>query len=277
MKIGLSSCGKMMDEALFCAYHEAGIEAIEISVGRENVLDGVDLSEVVRLANKYGVELWSYHLPFPGFNLATRCEERRLELVARQTEHMRRAADMGIKHYVVHPSVEPIPDELRAVRMEQSKKSLAALAQIATDLGGVLCVENLPRTCLGRNSDEILELISVHPDLRVCFDTNHLLAEDPVRFIERVGDKIVTTHVSDYDAIDERHWLPGEGTTDWKRLYDALCRVGYDGAWLYELDFGNTKRIIRERNLTCADFSRNAREIFEGRKLTVVPHEKPIQ
>ncbi len=279
MKIGLSSCGKIVDEALFAAYAQAGVEAIEISVGRERVLEGVGLSEVARLARKYGVDLWSYHLPFPEYNLATRDEDRRLAYVRRQSEHIRMAADMGICHYVVHPSTEPIPDEIRAVRMEQSKKSLAALTEVAGVVGGVLCVENLPRTCLGKNSDEVLELLSSHPDLRVCFDTNHLLCEDPIRFIERVGNKIATTHVSDYDLIDERHWLPGEGAMDWKEIYNALCRVGYNGAWLYELGFGNTKRITRERNLTCADFSRNAREIFEGKSLTVVPHEKhePIQ
>ncbi len=276
MKIGLSSCGKPLREETFSAYAEAGIEAMELCVGREKVLEGVDLSEVARLAERYGVELWSYHLPFPEFNLASRWDERRLKFVQRQSEHIRMAADLGITRYVVHPSVEPIPDELRAVRMEQSKKSLSALAEMANSVGGVVCVENLPRTCLGRNSDEMLELLSAHPDLRVCFDTNHLLTEDPVHFIERVGDKIATTHVSDYNIVDERHWLPGEGDTDWKSLYAALCRVGYDGAWVYELGYGNTKSMERERNLTCDDFVRNARAIFAGKTPTVIPHKRLI-
>lgn len=276
MKIGLSSCGKTMDDALFAAYAEAGIDAIEISIGRERVLEGVDLSEVARLAKKHGVELWSYHLPFPEYNLATRDEARRLAYVQRQSEHIKMASDMGIKHYVVHPSTEPIPDELRAERMAQSKKSLAALAEVAKKVGGVLCVENLPRTCLGKNSDEMSELVSSHPDLRICFDTNHLLGQDPIEFIKAVGDKIVTLHVSDYDFVDERHWLPGEGEMDWQAIYRALEEVGYEGAWLYELGFGNTKKIERERELTCEDFARNAHEIFEGKAITVVPHKKLI-
>ena len=94
MKIGLSSCGKVFGEELFAAYAAAGIEAMEVSVGRERVLEGVDLSEVARLAERYGVELWSYHLPFPEYNLATRWEERRLACVARQAEHIRMAADI---------------------------------------------------------------------------------------------------------------------------------------------------------------------------------------
>ena len=276
MKIGLSSCGKKLNEETMIAYAEAGIDAMELCVGRETVLDGVDPYEVARAAAKHGIELWSYHLPFPEYNLASRWEERRLKCVQRQSEHIRMAADLGITRYVVHPSVEPILPEDRAVRMEQSKKSLAELTEVAKSVGGVLCVENLPRTCLGRDSDEMLELLSAHPDLRICFDTNHLLSEDPIHFIERVGDKIATVHVSDYNIVDERHWLPGEGDTDWQALYGALRRVGYDGAWLYELGYRSTKTIQRERDLTCADFVRNAREIFAGQELTVIPHQKLI-
>ncbi len=274
MKIGLSSCGKGMDEELFRAYAEAGIDAMEVSVAREEILEGVDPSALPRFAKEYGVELWSYHLPFSKFDISSLTEDHRLARVERLSWHIRLAAEMGIKRYVVHPSSEPIEDGIRGARMEQSKKSLAALARVAKEVDGVLCVENLPRTCLGKNSDEILELLTADPSLRVCFDTNHLLSEDPVEFIRAVGDRLVTTHVSDYDFVDERHWLPGEGDMDWQALYGALCQVGYQGAWLYELGFGNTKRITRERDLTCEDFVRNAREIFDGKPLAVIAHEK---
>jgi sugar phosphate isomerase/epimerase len=115
-----------------------------------------------------------------------------------------------------------------------------------------------------------LDILSVNDKLRICFDTNHLLKEDAIAFLKRVGEKIVTLHVSDYDYVDECHWLPGEGTTDWGRLYDALCRVGYEGAWLYELGFAAPPSIERERALTCEDFAKNAREIFRGLPLTVL-------
>ena len=137
------------------------------------------------------------------------------------------------------------------------------MAEIADCYGAVIAVENLPRTCLGNCSKEILELISVDTRLRVCFDTNHLLGEKMETFILAVGNKIITTHVSDYDAINERHWLPGEGVIDWGNLIDALEKVGYKGPWLYEIGFGIPKTILRDRELTCADFARNAKEVFE--------------
>ena len=75
---------------------------------------------------------------------------------------------------------------------------MSALAEKAASHGAVIAVENLPRTCLGKNSDEINELISANPKLKVCFDTNHLLKENISDFIKKTGKNIVTVHISDY-------------------------------------------------------------------------------
>ena len=112
--------------------------------------------------------------------------------------------------------------------MECAKRTLAALADFAAQFNAVIAVENLPRTCLGRDSKDILELLSAHDALRVCYDTNHLLGEDAVRFIEAVGDKIITTHVSDYDFLNERHWLPGEGKVNWQEILPAAENGGVE-------------------------------------------------
>jgi len=168
----------------------------------------------------------------------------------------------------VHPSAEPIADAERRNRMDCAKESLALLAETAKKYGAIIAVEDLPRSCLGRNAAEIQELISAHSELRVCFDTNHLLNEDPVGFIYAVGDKIITTHVSDYDLKTEQHWLPGEGQVAWPALLAAIQAAGYNGVWMYEIAFSSHAG-KRGRNLTCDDFSRNAKELFANQPLTV--------
>ena len=154
--------------------------------------------------------------------------------------------------------------------MENAKRSLDALAKVCRESGVTLCVEDLPRTCIGNCSAEILDLISVNSDLRVCFDTNHLLFEKPVDFVRAVADKIVTVHVSDYDFIDERHWLPGEGDVEWSALLAALDEVGYSGPWLYEIGLEAPKSIIRARDLTPRDFVLNAEELFLHKPFSVL-------
>ena len=273
MKLGISlNKFVLANEDTYKACKDAGIDGIEISLGAKDHSDGFDFDRAKALADTYGLELHSFHLPFLPFNIidvsAPAVAESSVEYLSALIE---KATGIGIKTIVIHPSGEPIAEEDRPVRMQTAKKSLAALADFATAHGAVIAVEDLPRTCLGRDSSDILDLISAHPALRVCFDTNHLLGESISEFIKKVGDKIVTTHVSDYDAINERHWLPGEGVIDWKSLKDDLVAVGYDGYWLYELGLeASTKTVDRDRCLTYADFRRNYDEIMADKPITTV-------
>lgn len=266
------SCGGTVNEEIMAGHKAAGINTIEISVGNTQLADALDFKEARRLADKYGIELWSLHLPFLPFNVI---DPSNPAIADYTVEYFRslidKATEIGIKVFVVHPSGEPIAESDRPMRLECAKKSLAALAEYAAAKGAVIAVEDLPRTCLGRDSSDILELISAHPDLRVCFDTNHLLGESIADFIAKVGEKIVTTHVSDYDEKNERHWLSGEGVIDWKALKDALISVGYDGPWLYELGLdGSLPTIDRERRLEYSDFARNHDEIMNDKPITLI-------
>ena len=270
LKIGLSSCGKPLTEELFKEYAEAGIDCIEISVGLDEA-DELDWPSIFARSQKYGVELWSFHLPFCPFyrmDISSPDEELRQRSVDKCADYIMKVSDFGVKVFVIHASGEPIDEERRPEYMAQAKKSLKTLAEVADKCMVTIAVEDLPRTCLGRNSSDMLELVSADDRLKMCFDTNHLLGEDIKGFIEKVGDKLITTHISDYDFVNERHWLAGEGDINWNELYETLIKVGYKGPWLYELGFDAPKSIKRDRDLTCADFSSNAKEIFEGKPIT---------
>ncbi len=151
--------------------------------------------------------------------------------------------------------------------MKCSMESLDKLAEAAHECGAVIAVEDLPRTCLGHDSDEILRLISANDKLKVCFDTNHLLIDDNITFMDKLGDKIVTIHVSDYEFIDECHWLPGEGKVDWINMIDKFEEIKYNGIWLYEMSFKGERGLTRSRDLTYKDFYDNAKAIFEKREI----------
>jgi len=269
-RIGISSCGADLTDALFADYKNAGVQSIEISFGHKPD-NPPDFSDIKRLSDTYGIELWSFHLPFAPFS---ELELSRPNLCDHTIEYFKRfikeGSSIGIKRFVVHPSGEPISDEHRAARLECAKKSLARLAEYAKCFDAIICVENLPRSCIGRNTEEMLALLSAHENLRSCFDTNHLLSlEKPHEYIRKLGNQIVTLHVSDYDFLDERHWLPGEGDIDWQELYKALCEVGYNGIWMYELGLKSPRSIKRKSELTRSDFVTNAREIFESKPITV--------
>lgn len=264
-KLGLSSCGKKLTKALFEQYAENGIDYMEISC-ESALYDSLDFPLLRSWADETGVVIRSVHLPFYPFDrydISALDEDVRRFAVKSHTALIDRAVRSGIKLFTIHPSGEPIDERDRKRKLEQTKRSFSELADVCESLGATLAVEDLPRTCLGNCSTELLELIE-DKRLKVCFDTNHLLGEDIESFILAVGDRFISTHVSDYDRINERHWLPGEGVIDWISLLNTLDKVGYDGPILYEVHFIAPVTIIRDRDLTCADVRANYDSLLSG-------------
>ncbi len=258
--IGVSTKLEGLTRENFAAYRQNGIGAVEVSVS-DTHYDVLDLKQVTKDLRAEELLPWSFHMrfwPFEVYNVALLNAAERNAAVEYQATWLCRAAAEGYRYAVIHPSGEPIADEDRAQTMRVAQDSLFRLAEVAQKEGIVVAVENLPRTCLAKNSEELLRLLSVHPHLRACFDTNHLLQEDPLAFIEALKDHIVTLHVSDYDFINERHWLPGDGLLDWKAVMKKLDEIGYNGVFMYETGKTKQKADGEERILTPADYRANA-------------------
>ena len=271
--VGISvSCVPRPDAALLDSFARAGVACAEISLPGRNYAD-FPYADFARHARDAGVAIRSFHLPFytdetvDPAALDPAVRRRTAELHA---HYVRVAASMGARIAVVHACLEPVADADRAERLARAKESMAALADAGAAEGVVVCVENLPRSCLGNTAAELADIVACDPRLRVCFDTNHLLGETHADFLAALGPLIATTHVSDYDFVNERHWLPGEGRIDWRALADGLDAIGYAGAFTYELSFaGNPKSVARDRDLTPEDLVRNAREIEARAPLAV--------
>lgn len=265
--VGISTSFDYLNRETFREYRKAGVTAFELSV-QLNHHDIIDLGDITKSAKEEGVDTWSFHLPFYPFEVidpASLDADVRKNTVERLSVLIKRAASHGFKHAVVHPSGEPISAEDRPAAIEYAKESLFSLAETAKESGIVLAVEDLPRTCLGNCSKELSELVSAHPDLRVCFDVNHLLFEPHAEFLKALGEKIATVHISDYDFINERHWLPLEGKIDWAELMQGLNDIGYNGVFMYEVP-RTAANITREVPLTPADYVNNHKKLLEINK-----------
>ena len=245
---------------LYPEYKKSGIDCLELSPGGRD-FENLDIKKAAASAAEAGLRINSFHLrfgPFELYDVSATDEAKRVFAVEYQKKHIKEASECGIKLFVLHASGEPIAESDRPARIEASKKSLCELAEYAAAFGSTIAVEDLPRTCLGNCSKELLDLVSVDDRLRVCFDTNHLLGEKISDFVRNVGSKIVTTHISDYNFIDERHWLPGEGDIDWNELFDCLDEIGYNGPILYEVNSLKVgHKIERFRDITPSDIKAN--------------------
>ena len=245
-----------------------GVEGVELSISAREC-DSIAWEQFRKNADEAGIRILSYHLPFSGeVHIASVDEAHRRKMVNYLKSLIQKACAVGIFRFVIHPSTEPISEEERPYVLEAAKKSLSELAQFADECGAVLCVENLPRTCLGRSADEMVELLSADERLRVCFDVNHLLTVNGSthrEFVQKLGGRIVTTHMSDYDFVDEKHFFPGYGMLNWKEVVELLEEADYSGPFLYEGGFSpshwasevpfGTYEMARDRHMTIKELT----------------------
>ena len=243
LKKGTSLCftGSLSAESL-ADLKANGIDAVEFSFSKDKYYNEFDFvnraQEYADRVREAGLEWWSLHLPFSGkLDITNMDDEMREEIVRINTEMILAAGKAGCKVAVLHPSSEPISDAVRPQRLAYSRKNIIRLREACDQVGMKLAVENLPRTCLCNRSQEMIALLR-DTGAGVVFDTNHSLVEENVSFLNALVDaglEILSLHVSDYDFVDERHRLPGDGINDWKGIMGALEKAGYHGPLMYEV------------------------------------------
>ena len=183
-----------------------------------------------------GIHFRSIHLPFgEEYDISHEDELVRNSTVWAYINIIRSAAILRPEIVVLHASFEPVPDARRKQRMANCIDSLRLLCPRAREYGAKVAVECLPRSCLGNTSADLLFMISeVKDQLGICFDSNHLTKESNSDFIKNTGRHIVTTHFSDFDGVDEKHWLPGKGVLNWPQIISMLKHHGYNGPYIFE-------------------------------------------
>ena len=188
-----------------------------------------------RLA-QLGLCPWSLHLPFgKAWDIAARDEAQRQEGGRKLAEIIRSAKDWGARVLTLHPGLEPVLPEDRPIRALRSARSVRELRDVAAPLGLQIALEDLPRSCLGNTGEELEAILDAAPGVGCCFDVNHLLQESHADFLARLAPRIIQTHLSDYDGVDERHWLPGRGIVPFGLIAETLQQSGYRGPYLFEL------------------------------------------
>lgn len=267
--ISLSFFGGAFDVETFKEIKNAGIDCVEISIKFEKLVHRLEFIEKAEQLGKMitdaGLELWSLHLPFAQYiDISLPRKFERDYAVALDSELIKAAARAGAKVCVLHPSSEPISDKDRPMRLKNSHESIKKLAKVAEGAGITLAVENLPRTCLTRMPNEMAQLLE-GTSAKMCFDANHSLTLNNLQYlseIQKLGVTIATVHFSDYDFINERHRIPGDGINDWNKILAHLESVSYNGPIMYEV---SSKPADREKGYTIGEIYENMQMLVDGK------------
>jgi sugar phosphate isomerase/epimerase len=224
-----------------------GFDAVELYATRTH-FDYHDPAAVRALAewlDDTRLALHSVHAPTAGsfqngrwggaLSLADADEHRRGQAVAEALAVLDLAAVVPFSCLVVHLGVPSADSDANS--RPAAARSLEALGTAAAAAGVTLALELIPNDLsaaarLVRWLEDDLELARAG----VCLDAGHAhLAGDVMDAVETCSGHIVTTHVHDNRGARDEHLVPGRGTIDWPGVLMAFQKVGYDGAWMFEL------------------------------------------
>lgn len=217
---------KKLNEMKSLEFYSVDFDFSNVDAWNMRLEDGLDAIQ------KVGLHLNAVHLPFGWhWELCRLDDEEQAEILRKLVAYIKRIDPYKPDYYILHGSTEPVTPETREERKAQLKKSVGFLRE-NTDT--VLCLEDLPRTCLLNTAEETIQVVDAIDGVRICADVNHFLQEKSEDAVLKMGKRIATTHISDHDYIDEKHWLPKEGKIDWMKLISSFESVGYNGVFSYE-------------------------------------------
>lgn len=159
-------------------------------------------------------------------------------------EYVWLASKMEAKHLVIHLGFH-FSQYMEATYAALLRTFRAVVAE-AERLRVPLEVENmnlLPPEAeiryLGTTVEELKVVFDAieSPYLGLAMDVGHahLLPGGIEPYIDAFGDRIGGLHLHDNDGVVDRHWALGRGTVDWKRVFEQLREIGYDGSATIEL------------------------------------------
>ncbi len=128
---------------------------------------------------------------------------------------------------------------------------------------GVTLAFHPHRGCIVETIAETRQMVDRLPDLKLCIDTAHLASsgENAAKFAEVFADRIVHTHIKDYDDKTLQFCEPGTGNSplcDINKTLQILKGADYDGPLCLELDGGGElTRPAKESARMSLDFIQN--------------------
>jgi sugar phosphate isomerase/epimerase len=163
------------------------------------------------------------------------------------------------RHLGVHLGV---PDSLPTVgdnSREAARRSVEQLHAMTERAGVRLALEVIPNALSSAEAlVAFLENDLEGANIGICMDVGHaFMMGDVSDAIETCAEHLMATHLHDNRRKSDDHLVPGEGLIDWPSTLMALQKIGYDGAWMFEV--ANTSTALNV--LTKSD---KARRRFEG-------------
>ena len=236
------SFADLVTESAAAALRKSKFRCFEVSFSKY-VLDDEAVRASIRLVRQLIAEGTirpvSVHLPFSAsWDASAPDEELRKDVSARLVGMIRKNADQMGPMVTLHASTGGIPMSEHPQRIGQVCKTIEEMLPAAGELGFVINVEYLPRTCLGNSAEELQQIVSNFDagQVGICLDVNHIMDRhrELPGIIDTLAPRIRSFHICDYDGVDEMHWIPGQGIHDWPEIMRHIRAIDHDVVLILE-------------------------------------------
>ncbi len=236
-----------------------GFQSVEVSLGKVGGYEMhmqkcmQEVGDGLQAVLDEGLILNSIHLPFQRFIYISSCDEGVRSWAVDEFRKLIAICDKyQPNHYVFHSKTGKKEEGLWDVRKPALIRSFQELVGTTTNN---ICMENMVGS-FPSNIEDMREILEQVEGGKCCIDTNHFLQDKPQDAILALGKWLKTIHVSDYDGVYEKHWLPKQGVSNWMKIIGALESVGYDGAFTYEVE-------AQKYGYSFVDIRENYEKLFE--------------
>ncbi|MDX9870909.1 MAG: sugar phosphate isomerase/epimerase family protein [Clostridia bacterium] len=176
------------------------------------------------LVREAGLFFENIHAPFINTNdLWSADKAAREKAVQQYLTWLEDCAQYAIPLLVMHLTEGDEPPEANKYGLE----SMMALVRGAEERSVKIAVENTRRT--NHVSFVLNEIPSDY--LGLCYDSSHarLCPDRGETLLNRFGQRLLATHLSDNDGKEDRHWVPGNGIINWNSLMNKFIMNNYTG------------------------------------------------
>lgn len=210
---------------------EHGADEIEL------LMDGIkwdDMDEQIKnikkLYNEHERQLtFTIHPPAWDINLTSENKAIRQVSFEEYKRAIEFASDLEAKHVVIHPGFCFSPAFDKQIAQKRAKDYIADLCKIAKPLGVELAIENVgyKGTSIFTQQEYTEFLNDLDETATYLIDTGHahLNHWNIPEMIRTVKTRLHSLHLHDNSANSDEHLPIGEGTLNWKLIFEALSEI----------------------------------------------------
>ena len=168
-------------------------------------------------------------------------EDSREMRIEHTIDCIRLAKKIGAKHLSTEPGGPVSPQSTNVNQLEKMfLDGLTRVAKIAEEEEIKILIEPEPGLLI-ENSKQFKKFITKVVNskyIRLNFDIGHFYCvnEDPAKLVYELSDYIEHFHLADIaNTRIHNHLIPGKGSIDFRRVFDAMDNIGYHGFVTVEL------------------------------------------